>query len=92
MRKGETCKSLVVLSRGKFLFVLFACMSIPTGLALVLGMSEARLLGGKTSIPTVVADYFWILTLVILCELIVLGGVVVLLNRASLGRDAQCRI
>lgn len=87
MRKEEARKSLVVLSRWKFLFVLFASMSIPAGLALVLGMSEARLLGGKTSLPTVVADYFWILTLVIFCELIVLGGVVVLLNKASLARD-----
>ena len=87
MRKEEARKNLVVLSRWKFLFVLFASMSIPAGLALVLGMSEARLLGGKTSLPTVVADYFWILTLVIFCELIVLGGVVALLNMASLARD-----
>ena len=87
MRKEEARKNLVVLSRWKFLFVLFASMSIPAGLALVLGMSEARLIGGKTSLPTVVADYFWILTLVIFCELIVLGGVVALLNMASLVRD-----
>lgn len=87
MRKEEARKNLVVLSRWKFLFVLFASMSIPAGLALVLGMSEARLIGGKTSLPTVVADYFWILTLVIFCELIVLGGVVALLNMASLARD-----
>ena len=87
MRKEEVRKSLVVLSRWKFLFVLFASMSTPTGLALVLGISEARLLGGNASLPTVVADYFWILTLVILCELIVLCGVVVLLNKESLVRD-----
>lgn len=67
----ETSK-MVVLSRWKFLLILFVSMSVSAGVIVSMGFVVMLEKLGEASLPEVVAEFIWIGILIVLLQIIIL--------------------
>lgn len=67
----ETSK-MVVLSRWKFLLILFVSMSVSAGVVMSMGFVVMLEKLGEASLPEVVAEFIWIGILVVLLQVVIL--------------------
>lgn len=63
---------MVVLSKWKFLLVLFVSMSVSAGVAMAMGFAVMLEKLGEASLPEVVAEFIWIGILVVLLQVVIL--------------------